>query len=1646
VSVSSLPKLDDFKKAIAAVKAANTKYTTAQNSLKPSQEAIDKAKGLLDTARDTLNSLQGDYNNKSYLNNSTYQSAYSTYQTAADKANSLESYWRSRDWLNSDSGYQNAANAYNIAKDFIDSGKYLQNNSAYQTAANNLTTAQQKLETAKNYLNSEDYLNKNSTYQNLLSARQTAENTLNQARDFYDSGRYYRDNSTYNNYVNAFNDADRKLNDLRNWKDSGRYLEENSAYKNAVNAIPSKEDALRAAENKLDNWSGARSGSAWNSAVSAKVAADTALGNAWTARDKAAEAASNAADTLIRNQDTTRSTAETNVNKTRDSLEVAANKARETAETTFNTVRENIDRTKDTLRQTAENTVNTAQSAYENLQPAVDKAKETAANAANTAKNTAETNKNIAENKADELAWGAWQNSAKAADTYNTKANDIAKGLESVANKTVETQKSAVDSQNSIYETAQNKYNDTYNEIKPDFEDYNAKVADLSNYAQTFKENIGDISNTVDAKAAKTLLDQFNAEIKGSGIQELQDKVAPLFSGIDPTANIPKLNAAFKNVNPDVFSNIDRATGMPILNQAGLDKVLNKYGDNNLNSGQYRDNYNAFGWNSRSDGSSVSRGPAILGLDMGNIQAGMQSSKGYVKSGTSTEATDADFKKAADTLELDFNSYVKPVKFVPTAGSGLTAGIIETPNARNSKEYTNPNTGETYLARIDSKGNFTNSLDKTALYNDIADRTKDFYVVANALEAPGANKPAEHAAVLFKADGAGNLVPVIDENGKASASYYKTSTVTHAGWQGQLAELAPLIQMAALVFAPQLGGMLNSAIGGIQVSAAVAPTAFTMGLPAVTLAQTIGATGVAMISGAVQNAVTSGLMGGDIGKAALSGAISPALAGNANKILENVGIGQDSIAKIAAATNLSAQQVTNLMANGLTVGVTGAVLGDPNALENALTSTAGQFAGYEAQNLVYDTLKSADPKVLAATANAAGNVANIATQTTINGGDVSLALQNAMPSILTDAAQAGNAVKPSTPPPIEERSTYPEPVPDKYEQIIDAFGNPISKGEQYGDPLAALVGSQVNGTTLSDLSTTKTTSNLPTVFPNGTVQINPNVQYGKIYETTVDGQIVQARDAIRSDGEKVTIYFDPSTGEHATTELIGSVNLSPTLGETKGNILESLTGGKVLDYANLTATKKFTLDGDPIVESPSGKYYALKEDGTNKELNTSDLSKSLKLSGKSSNGMPLLESPDGKFYVANTKTNAIEEAKINALFSFGTPPPEVTNNIALAGTGSTSTVQQDKFGFIAQDFGTPEEKLKAITDVETWEKSIQNDPKATAQEKTKAAEITKAIRDANVTATQPEVQQPVVTPPVVTPPEVKPTETKPDTTTTAGGSSTAAPTPALTPQQKADELQKQADAAQSQVMNAANNYILNPTVENKAKASAAVLDYELAAKIADAAKADLVSKPEIPLPNDGGSPTNQPTEAPSSSQQTGSQQPTQTPGSQEPAQPGTPQPAQPEVPQPSQPGLPLPPQPGADQPSQTTSTTPGSGTSNLPSTSTTAGLGGTGAGGAGTSGSGTTGTGTGTGTGVGTGTDIAGILSALAGGLGGGKVPTVAGGLSQVPAGYTAVTTPLAKRPIGDLYPVSNMMMSPEEIAARSTTKMVRRGGLVSIR
>jgi hypothetical protein len=340
-------------------------------------------------------------------------------------------------------------------------------------------------------------------------------------------------------------------------------------------------------------------------------------------------------------------------------------------------------------------------------------------------------------------------------------------------------------------------------------------------------------------------------------------------------------NIALSGANPSYFTNVNDQ-GYPILNQGELDKVLSKLKTDSLSSGQYRSNWNKFGWNVRSDGSFVKRGPAIVGLSMGTIgvpgMSGSQSTPGIVKAGTNAAPTTKDYQKAAKEVGLDYNSYIRPTAFVPAPSGPYTQA--EKATAKNSKQYTDPVTGQSYLARIDNKGNFVKSFDSKALFNDVSNKTQGLYLVGNVLDRTGigANKASPHAAVLFKSDGSGNLVPVTKEDGSIAATPYKAVAVTHAGWRGQLAELAPIIGIAGLAFGmPYLSKLVGAGTA--------AGTAAGAGAGAGVGAGTLGlGTGAGLSTGTMAGTMLSGT-GATLGSTAALGAGSLAALNNVSGAL-----------------------------------------------------------------------------------------------------------------------------------------------------------------------------------------------------------------------------------------------------------------------------------------------------------------------------------------------------------------------------------------------------------------------------------------------------------------------------------------------------------------------------------------------------------------------------------------------------------------------------------------------------------------------------------------------------------------------------------------------------------------------------------------
>lgn len=383
-------------------------------------------------------------------------------------------------------------------------------------------------------------------------------------------------------------------------------------------------------------------------------------------------------------------------------------------------------------------------------------------------------------------------------------------------------------------------------------------------------------------------------------------------------------NIALEGAHPSYFNNINDQ-GLPILDQAALDKVLSKYKSDTLNSGQYRDNWNTFGWNVKSDGSFVKRGTSIVGLSKGLVggspMGGGGGEYGIVKTGTNAAPSDKDYKFAAGQLGIDYNNYIKPTRFVPASGPYQ---VKEVANAKNSREYADPITGETYLARIDNKGNYKTSLDQQGLFADIDKSTKDLYLVANALDRTGvsANKKAPHAAVLFKADGSGNLVPVQKEDGSIAATPYSAVGVEHRGASGQFADLAPILGIAGLAFGlPALTSSLGGATGALTAGQVGALGAAEAGIGTLGLGAGAGL-GTGTMAGTMLGAgVTGAGLAPVLGSTAALGAGSlGALGGATGGLPSGISSGWEAVNEAAGAGTLPAGTIAPDVAEFIATG------------------------------------------------------------------------------------------------------------------------------------------------------------------------------------------------------------------------------------------------------------------------------------------------------------------------------------------------------------------------------------------------------------------------------------------------------------------------------------------------------------------------------------------------------------------------------------------------------------------------------------------------------------------------------------------------------------------------------------------------------
>jgi hypothetical protein len=315
--------------------------------------------------------------------------------------------------------------------------------------------------------------------------------------------------------------------------------------------------------------------------------------------------------------------------------------------------------------------------------------------------------------------------------------------------------------------------------------------------------------------------------------------------------------AAPKSIAP----NIDSSTGFPILDRNAIDETMNKYltnpsyvrsyGTNMMPSNIYRSNFDKFGWNVKSDASSILRGREIFGL-------------------TSGYSTD----QLINTAKI-FN--------IPV---------------------------ENYYKKITDRGRTSTVIDNINLLKEIDKKTDGMYYVTNSID--GTNK---HASVFYKDDGTGRLIPQKDAEGNPVATTFTAETVKKSNWYDLPLEAlrvgAPMVISAYVTgnpnftFTQQVG--INAAAqlaSGAppedvvrNITATVAANSLTAGIPGVESSKiipktlneinknianlfpnTVSPTTASALINAERQAVAALITGQDVGQNAIAGAVGGAIA------------------------------------------------------------------------------------------------------------------------------------------------------------------------------------------------------------------------------------------------------------------------------------------------------------------------------------------------------------------------------------------------------------------------------------------------------------------------------------------------------------------------------------------------------------------------------------------------------------------------------------------------------------------------------------------------------------------------------------------------------------------------------------------------
>lgn len=225
---------------------------------------------------------------------------------------------------------------------------------------------------------------------------------------------------------------------------------------------------------------------------------------------------------------------------------------------------------------TAEKNRNNAQS---NLDAATDKnrsALESALTTANKAVDTAYANSDKARAAAEKLAQTNISTAEKAFDTSNSNLEKARADAEKAAYTPIAAQQKIVDNNQLNLDKAQEKYQSIVDSFQGLIDRRNEEINNVSNYANTIKDSLGDIRTNADAKEVKTLLGQIQTAVNVTKIDDLIKTITPSISQLNPSPKAPvtyNFDSALSSIkySQDAikqFYEVDRQKSIDAINQA----------------------------------------------------------------------------------------------------------------------------------------------------------------------------------------------------------------------------------------------------------------------------------------------------------------------------------------------------------------------------------------------------------------------------------------------------------------------------------------------------------------------------------------------------------------------------------------------------------------------------------------------------------------------------------------------------------------------------------------------------------------------------------------------------------------------------------------------------------------------------------------------------------------------------------------------------------------------------------------------------------------------------------------------------------------------------------------------------------------------